>query len=41
MNASYRWLRDFVEFDLSLVDEVRKRIPALAHRRPIGAAVVQ
>ena len=31
----------FVEFDLSLVDEVRKRIPSLAHRRPIGAAVVQ
>ena len=31
----------FAEFDLSLVDEVRKRIPSLAHRRPIGAAVVQ
>ena len=31
----------FVEFDLSLVDEVRKRIPSLAQRRPNGAAVVQ
>ena len=31
----------FAEFDLSLVDEVRKRIPSLAHRRPIGSAVVQ
>ncbi len=31
----------FAEIDLSLVDEVRQRIPSLAHRRPIAAAVVQ
>ena len=31
----------FADIDLSLVAEVRQRIPALAHRRPIAAAVVQ
>ena len=31
----------FAEIELSLVDEVRQRIPALEHRRPIAAAVVQ
>lgn len=31
----------FADIELSLVDEVRERIPALAHRRPIEAAVVQ
>ncbi|HUE79539.1 MAG TPA: carbon-nitrogen hydrolase family protein [Sphingomicrobium sp.] len=31
----------FAEIELSLVDEVRQRIPSLAHRRPIAAAVVQ
>lgn len=31
----------FAEIELGLVDEVRRRIPALAHRRPIAQAVVQ
>jgi deaminated glutathione amidase len=31
----------FVDIELSLVGEVRQRIPALAHRRPIAEAVVQ
>ena len=31
----------FADIELSLVAEVRQRIPALAHRRPIAAAVVQ
>ena len=31
----------FAEIDLALVDEVRQRIPSLAHRRPIAEAVVQ
>ena len=31
----------FAEIELSLVGEVRQRIPALEHRRPIAAAVVQ
>lgn len=31
----------FADIELSLVDEVRQRIPALEHRRPIAAAVVQ
>ncbi|MEO6255861.1 MAG: carbon-nitrogen hydrolase family protein [Sphingomicrobium sp.] len=30
----------FADIELSLVDEVRQRIPALAHRRPIAAATV-
>ena len=31
----------FAEIELNLVGEVRQRIPSLAHRRPIAAAVVQ
>jgi predicted amidohydrolase len=31
----------FADVDLSLVDEVRHRIPALVHRRPIDPAIVQ
>ncbi len=31
----------FAEIELNLVCEVRQRIPSLAHRRPIAAAVVQ
>ena len=31
----------FADIELSLVGEVRQRIPALEHRRPIAAAVVQ
>lgn len=31
----------FTEIELSLVGEVRQRIPALVHRRPIARAVVQ
>jgi predicted amidohydrolase len=31
----------FADIELSLVGEVRQRIPALAHRRPIAEAVVQ
>lgn len=31
----------FADIELSLVDEVRQRIPALEHRRSIAAAVVQ
>jgi len=31
----------YADIELSLVDEVRQRIPALDHRRPIAAAVVQ
>ena len=31
----------FAEIDLAVVDEVRQRIPSLAHRRPIAEAVVQ
>jgi predicted amidohydrolase len=31
----------FADIELSLVGEVRQRIPALTHRRPIAAAVVQ
>ena len=31
----------FADIELSLVDDVRQRIPALEHRRPITAAVVQ
>ena len=31
----------FADIELSQVDEVRQRIPALVHRRPIEAAVVQ
>ena len=30
----------FAEIDLAHVEEVRRRIPSLAHRRPIGAAAV-
>ncbi len=31
----------FADVELSLVDEVRQRIPALVHRRPIDPAIVQ
>ena len=31
----------FAEIELNLVGEVRQRVPSLAHRRPIAAAVVQ
>ena len=31
----------FAEIELNLVGEVRQRIPSLAHRRPIAAAVMQ
>jgi len=31
----------YADIELSLVGEVRQRIPALEHRRPIAAAVVQ
>lgn len=31
----------FADLELSQVDDVRRRIPVLEHRRPIGAAVVQ
>jgi deaminated glutathione amidase len=31
----------FAELDLSMVDEVRRRIPSLAHRRPIAPAAIQ
>lgn len=31
----------FAEMEFALVDEVRQRIPSLAHRRPIAPAVVQ
>jgi hypothetical protein len=29
----------FVDIDLSRIEEMRSRIPALAHRRPISDAV--